>query len=211
MNEMKHTFVVDASYDHGRGVTGIGVAIHATDQPGRNGVLIDQVAEAYGGLRDGRGEWLAVYRALEIALERQYRRVRVRSDYAFMRRSLKRDAEEGSGAHRGDLHGAILRMVQHFESVQFGCKARRKNQMAHSLARRAAKELPPIWREDLAQMCECSMTQANQASHVLRNPRRARLIAEWWLTLFLRECNEMAGHIGPCTSFVRAHWLWRMW
>ena len=50
------------------------------------------------------------------------------------------------------MHGAILRLTDMFESVEFAYKPKRKNRMAHELARLAAKELPPIFREDLVEI-----------------------------------------------------------
>ncbi|NQZ60038.1 MAG: hypothetical protein HRT88_21515, partial [Lentisphaeraceae bacterium] len=45
----KQTLIVGVSYNHDSGVTGIGIAIHEADMIGgsKNGVLIDQVSEAY--------------------------------------------------------------------------------------------------------------------------------------------------------------------
>ena len=149
---MRQTLIVDASYSQASGVTGIGIFVHETDRPKRNGVLIDQIAESYSGINAGQGEQLAIYRALEIAMERGFRTVRIRSDYNLLRKALKRDMEGGRELQRGDFHGGILRIVEHFDSVQFAYKPRRKNQMAHSLARRATTELQPIHRTELIEM-----------------------------------------------------------
>ncbi len=149
---MRQTLIVDASYSQASGITGIGIYVHETDRPKRNGVLIDKIAESYLGINAGQGEQLAIYRALEIAMERGFRTVRIRSDYNLLRRVLKRDMEGGSELHRGDFHGRILRIVQHFDSVQFAHKPRRKNQMAHTFARRATTELQPIHRTELMEM-----------------------------------------------------------
>ena len=135
--EHKHTFIVDASYDHDSKVTGIGMAIHQADKPKRNGILIDQLSEAYEGIPPRLIEMFAVYRALEIGKEREYKIIRVRSDYNQMRTKLKTSYEERTGFQRKDLHGEIMRITRNFELVQFGYTPRRKNQMAHALARRA--------------------------------------------------------------------------
>jgi len=149
----KHTFIVDASYDYDSKITGIGIAIHQADKPRRNGVLIDQLGEAYKGIPSRAIEMLAVYRALEIGRERKYRIIRIRSDYNQMRRSLKDNHDEGKGLDREDLHGEIMRIAKTFESVQFGYKPRRKNQMAHNLARCARVNELPIIRNDLIEVC----------------------------------------------------------
>ncbi len=41
------TAIVDASYRAERGVTGIGIVLHATNQPGRAGPVIAWIAEAH--------------------------------------------------------------------------------------------------------------------------------------------------------------------
>lgn len=151
--ERKHTFIVDASFDHDSRITGIGMAIHEADKPKRNGILIDQLGEAYKGIPTPVIEMLAVYRALEIGRERKYELIRIRSDHNQMRRKLKMNYEEGKGFQREDLFGEIMRITRNFKSVQFGYKPRRKNQMAHILARRARTDELPIVRDDLIRMC----------------------------------------------------------
>ena len=151
--ERKHTFIVDASYDHDSKITGIGIAIHQADKPRRNGILIDQLSEAYKGIPSRVIEMLAIYRALEIGIERKYRIIRIRSDYNQMRTKLKKSYEEGKGFQRKDLHGEIMRITRNFKLVQFGYKPRRKNQMAHTLARRARLDEIPILRDDLILVC----------------------------------------------------------
>ena len=101
---------------------------------------------------DGRGESLAIYRALEISLQRGFSVVRIRSDAKCIRKPLKRDLKEGKGFDRADFHGEILRMTRQFESVTFAVKQRRKNQMAHGLAREAAKDMEPVHRPDLVEI-----------------------------------------------------------
>lgn len=150
--ELRHTLITDASFNHTTGVTGIGIAIHETDRPRRNGVLIDQISEAYTGILDGRGEQLAIYRALEISLQRGFTVVRIRTDAKCVRKPLKRDLKEGTGFDRLDFHGAILRMTRQFESVTFSVKQRRKNQMAHGLARTGSKDMEPVHRPDLVEI-----------------------------------------------------------
>ncbi len=135
--ERKYTFIVNSSYDHDSKIVGIGMAIHQADKPKRNGILIEQLGEAYKGIPPRIMEMFAVYRALEIGKERGYKIIRVRSDYNHMRRKLKKYYKEGTGFSRNDLHGEIMRISRNFELVQFSYKPRRKNQMAHTLARDA--------------------------------------------------------------------------
>lgn len=151
---MRQTFILDASYDSENGITGIGIVIHETDNPKKNvnGIIIDEISESYIGISSGKGEMLAVFRALEIALERGYRNIRTRSDYNYLRKSLKSSYEGNVGNDRADLHGEIIRMSRNFEQLVFGYNPRRKNQMAHNLARKATKEIKPIFREELVRI-----------------------------------------------------------
>lgn len=141
---LKHTFNVDASYDLKRRVTGIGIVIRETDQPRKKGAIIAEISELHNNIRSGEIEKFAVFRALEIASERNYQILHIRSDYNHMRRKLKEDHEAGIGHERDDLHGQVLRSAQKFKEVKFLYCRRPKNLMAHRLARKAVKEsLPP--------------------------------------------------------------------
>ena len=150
---MRQTLIVDASYNHHTNVTGIGIVIHETDRPKRNGAVIDKIGESYSGIPPGSGELLAVYRALEIGVERGFATVRIRSDYNQMRKALKKSYARRTSFDRSDLYGATLRLTAHFDVVKFGYKPKRKNHMAHSIGRTAAREVPPVHRPDLVEMC----------------------------------------------------------
>lgn len=143
MSRLKYTFNVDASYDLKRRVTGIGIVIHETDQPRKNGLVINEISELYSDVPAGGIEKFAVFRALEIAYERNYEILRIRSDYNSMRTKLKEDHKAGTGHERDDLHGLILRYAKKFTEVKFLYCLRRRNQIAHRLARKAIKELVP--------------------------------------------------------------------
>lgn len=142
MTELRYTFKVDASY-HLKRKTGIGIVIHETDKPRKNGLVIDEISELYLDIPAGVTEKFAVFRALEIALLRNYEIVRIRSDYNSMREQLKKDHKMNTGQERDDLHGLILRLAQRFKGVKFLYQPRRKNQVAHRLARKAVGELLP--------------------------------------------------------------------
>ncbi|GAB6044145.1 reverse transcriptase-like protein [Endothiovibrio diazotrophicus] len=147
--ETKYTFIANASHDEKNKITGIGMALHQADKPKRNGVLIEEIKEAYDGIPNKIIELFAIYRALEIARERNYQIVRVRSDYNLIRTKLKEGYEQHIGFEREDLHGEILRMTSDFKLIQFSYKPRRKNQMARQLAREARTLNSPIRRTDL--------------------------------------------------------------
>ncbi len=147
---VRQTMIVDASYDQWKGRTGIGIAVHETDRPGRNGMLIDQIGECYEGIPPGQGEIFAVYRALEIGLDRGFRILRIRSDYNQMRKGLKKSYEAGEGSNGAGLKECILRLAKHYDSVHFGYKPKRKSQMARGLAREAVRDGRPLTRPDLS-------------------------------------------------------------
>ena len=157
------SFILDASYDHDTDITGIGLAVHESNNPrkNRNGILISEIMEAYHDIPSYHGEMLAVYRALEIAKDRGYTNIRTRSDYNYMRKALKKSYENKAGANRDDLHGEIMRLSSLFDQVHFGFKPRRKNQMAHILARRARTEVVPITREELSALCHQKVANKN--------------------------------------------------
>jgi len=155
---LKHTLIVDASHNPESDVIGIGIAVHETDKITRvrNGILIDQISESYRGIHSGHGEMLALFRALEIARDREYKIVRLRSDYNSMRKALKKCYEEQTEFERVGLYGEVMRITRNFDSVKFGYKPRRKNQMAHGLARFGAKEIEPVRDIRLINICSRS-------------------------------------------------------
>jgi ribonuclease HI len=55
----------------------------------------DTIAEGHADVVAGAGELFAVLRALEIAAERGFARVKLRSDYNPIRRALRRDYMAG--------------------------------------------------------------------------------------------------------------------
>ncbi|MGK5090265.1 ribonuclease H family protein [Bdellovibrionota bacterium FG-2] len=145
LKAMTHTFTLDAACNFVEGKVGIGMVLQATDKPGRRGAILETIEESYPA--DGLSkdmEKFAVLRALEIAAQRGYRRVKIRSDYNQMRTQLKNDHKAGLKDGGDDLHRKILRLAQDFEFVQFGFCPGRKNQMAHKLARKAAGIKPKI-------------------------------------------------------------------
>ena len=153
---MRYTFILDASYNYKKDIAGIGVVIHESNNPkkNKNGIVIDEIRESYIGIHSGKIEMLAVYRALEISIERGYKNIRTRSDFNSMRKSLKKSYDNNYGHDRRDLHGEIIRMANSLEKVEFGYKPRRKNQMAHNLARDAVNKVEPIIRDDLVYLCK---------------------------------------------------------
>jgi len=139
--EWVHTFTVDASRNHQRGTTGIGLVVQGrplkNGRPdSRRGPIIDQLSERHLGISPSADEAFAILRALEIAHERGYSRVRVRSDYNHERKQLRQRYRE-QGSATDPVRVRILELARRLAWVDFGYVPRRKNQLAHSLARSA--------------------------------------------------------------------------
>jgi hypothetical protein len=100
------------------------------------------------------GEQFAVLRALEIAFERGYRLLRVRSDYNKMRIVLKDDYQAGVVQEEHNLRGMILRLARKFDQIKFAWVPRRRNQEAHFLARKAVLQSTPVVCEDVERFFE---------------------------------------------------------
>jgi ribonuclease HI len=116
---MRYTITTDASYKSERAVVGIGIVIQATDRPGRRGLVIERLSEAYAGIAPAVMEEFAVPRALEISSERGYRKIRVRSDYNWMRRKLRSDAGRPLDWIQGGLHRNVLELAATFDEIKF--------------------------------------------------------------------------------------------
>jgi ribonuclease HI len=133
-----HTLTVDASFSKHHSLTGIGIVVQERISPKRRrGPILDQIAESHAGVHPRDAEAVAVLRAIEIAHDRGYTRIKIRSDHNFMRRALRDHHRKQSGLDDPGIHGRILRLARTFEFVDFGLVRRRKNRIAHLLARRA--------------------------------------------------------------------------
>lgn len=145
MPEWIHTLTVDASYNASTEVTGIGIVVQQrTGRKGR-GPILEQVAEGHTNVAQGIGELFAIRRALEIARQRGFTHVKVRSDYNAMRRSLREQSRAGLGDV--GLRGFVLQLAHLFEWIDFGFVPRRKNQRAHMLARTGRLCVTHEWTE----------------------------------------------------------------
>jgi ribonuclease HI len=133
MPEWIQTLTVDASYNVGTGVTGIGIVIQQRSRRTGRGPILEQIAEGHANVAQSAGEIFAVYRALEIARQRGFARIKLRSDYNALRRSLREQYR--SGRNNVAIRGLVLQLAQTFEWIDFGYVPRRKNQAAHALAR----------------------------------------------------------------------------
>jgi ribonuclease HI len=141
MPEWIQTLTADASYDAATSVSGVGIVIQSRAGGSGRGPIIDRIAEAHMGLSSGQGEMFAVLRALETARDRGFTRIRIRSDYNWLRRDLrKRFRSRAAGDN--ELQRRILDLARQFEWIDFGYVPRRKNQIAHLLSRRGRFMVP---------------------------------------------------------------------
>lgn len=139
----QYTLTVDASVARSRGerLVGIGILIQERIGGRGRGPIIDQIAELHRAVRTREAEEFAVLRALEIAAERGYSRLKVRSDYNQMRTRLH-DMRRGrkATATASPLQARILELAKGFEFVHFAWVPRRKNQHAHALSRQGWRD-----------------------------------------------------------------------
>src|SRR5438046_2840353 len=86
---LRHTITVDFSGDHLRQIAGIGIVIQESTKRGRRGPVVEELEEAVEGIAFREGEKSAEFRALQIASERGFKDLKIRSDCNGMRRRLK--------------------------------------------------------------------------------------------------------------------------
>ena len=100
---------------------------------------MEELAEAVEGIRLREGEKYAVLRALQVASERGFRDLKIRSDCNGMRRRLRRNYEGKGCQPRERLDGRISNSCgTRSDSLAF---VRGENQRAHSW--RGSAELRP--------------------------------------------------------------------
>ena len=148
MPEWIQTLTVDASYNERTRVTGIGIVVQQRSSGKGRGPILDQLAEGHADVARGEGELFAILRALEIAVQRRFARIKVRSDYNQMRRAIRRQYR--CGLDDVGLQGRVLQLAHSLDWVDFGYVPRRKNQLAHCLARRGRLFLPHSTNQDAA-------------------------------------------------------------
>lgn len=137
MRAWEHTLTVDASVDAVEQVAGIGIVIQQRSGQQGRGTIVARIAELHRGIRLGAAEEFAVLRALEVAIQRGFSRVKIRSDHNQMRRTLREQYRRRRVSDGDDLRRRILALADLFEFVHFAWVPRRRNHMAHALARHA--------------------------------------------------------------------------
>ena len=156
MSAWEHTLTVDASVDAVEQVAGIGIVIQQRSGRRNRGPIVARISERHWGIAAGRAEEFAVLRALEIAIERGFSRVKIRSDYNQMRRALRERYRRERVSDADELRSRILALADRLEYVHFAWVPRRRNQIAHALARHARH----------GDAAGASATQAAQTSQV---------------------------------------------
>jgi hypothetical protein len=136
MPEWVHTLTVDASHVARLGLTGIGIVVQERCSGRGRGPVVDQVSELHRDVPARASEVLAIRRALEIALERGYPRIKVRSDCTGLRRRL-REHHRRQTSSTDPMCVRVLQLARCFTWIDFGYVARRRNQLAYRLARAA--------------------------------------------------------------------------
>jgi ribonuclease HI len=133
----KHTLTIDASVDARRRVVGVGIVIQESIGGRGRGPIIDRLAEFHPWFDLGNAEEFAIFRALTVARDRGYTRIKIRCDDNATRTAIRK-------AHRGShvqapagLRSKLLTLASTFDYVDFGWVPRRKNQQAHALSRSA--------------------------------------------------------------------------
>jgi ribonuclease HI len=149
MTEWVHTFTVGASRNYNHGTTGIGIVLQGRPMQdgklgGRRGPIIEQLSELHQKVSPGMDGAFAIVRALEIALDRGYSRVRIRSDHNHERRKLRQQHRSQTTA-ADPVRARILDLARRFIWADFRYVPRRKNQLARRLARAAlaTEQQPP--------------------------------------------------------------------
>jgi ribonuclease HI len=142
---LRYTLTVDASLNQTQQKIGIGIVIQETVLAGRRGPIAEQIAESFpvGTVTTGEIELLAILRAVEIAVSRGYQWVKVRSDCNQLRKKVASGVKNKNQGKAGTVQGRILELARSIQNLQIAYCPRRKNQMAHRLARQGAGIIVP--------------------------------------------------------------------
>jgi ribonuclease HI len=154
MTYLRHTITVDFSGDHERQIAGIGIVIHESTKRGRQGSIVEELAEAVEGIPLGEGEKYAVLRALQIASERGFRDLKIRSDYNAMRRRLRRNYDRNA---LEDFHGTYLSDEEMQElkpiirnaicTALYSFQNRHRSEAAKAFVEMTLKMVPEYWEK----------------------------------------------------------------
>ena len=141
---IRQTFTVDASHNHTADKIGIGILIQETAGKGRRGPIIEQRAETWSPdeAPPKDMELFAIFRGFQIAMERKYSHIRIRSDYNAIRKKVSNALKNKQQAPKDSLLEQMLILARTFEEATVSYCPRRKNSIAHSLARKGAQIAP---------------------------------------------------------------------
>lgn len=144
---LKQTFTVDASHNAKDAKIGIGMVIQESHRlNGRRGPIIEERSETFSPLEVSPKdmELFAIFRAFQLAVERGYRQVQVRSDYNIVRKQIASALKAACQAKANSLQERVLMLARSIEQAKVTYCPRRKNIMAHRLARNGAGILPKV-------------------------------------------------------------------
>lgn len=132
------TLTVTASEAHEAQAVGIGIVLQKSDSDKRKkpGPIFEVIAERHAPSPIVRPDARAIIRALEIAADRGYHRIRVRTGSNGLRRALRDHYRKPTGVEpENPVHRQILELARTFELADFAPIPRGKNTIAHTLAR----------------------------------------------------------------------------
>lgn len=133
----------DASEHRRPGVIGLGMVLHLSTKPGARGPVVARIAEAYRDVMPGRGESLAIFRALQLSCELGLEHVQIWSDCNGLRKRFRGAIKTGNCSRFGPIDVAILDLAKSIGAVDFRYMPRRRNSTTDGLARHAALKLAP--------------------------------------------------------------------
>jgi len=147
MTNWTHTLTLDASEDLRRSVVGIAIIIRERHAGSRRATIIETITERHRWTDAGHAEEFAILRALEVAAARGFTRIKIRCDCNSLRRGIRQEHRQRTNGSDpatavGILRSAVLQTAKAFAHVEFSYIARRKNGLAHRLARSARTQEP---------------------------------------------------------------------
>ena len=141
---LKQTLTVDASHNEKSQEIGIGIVIQETGLSGKRGAIIEMLSETflYAKVTPKDMELFAIVRAFEIAFERNYRYIQIRSDYNYVKKQVAATLRNRTSPTINNFYDQILKLAEPLKQIRMTYYPRRKNIMAHRLARKGAGIFP---------------------------------------------------------------------
>jgi hypothetical protein len=138
-----HAWRTDASEHRRPGVIGIGLVLYFSKRNGAPGRELKRFCEAYHDISPGKGEILAVYRAIELSVELGISRMQIWCDFRLLASRLRIGLQQVETCESGPIDHIVLDAARRLGQVEFRYLPRRRNVIANQLARHAASVLKP--------------------------------------------------------------------